>query len=108
MKMGILPTTGAKGTKQASDEVLSPVPDKYSYLSTEQLKLLRTLHEWRVDIHHLSTAKMLRQIEQCQEFFNHNLVEIGPVIGDYGIHESLPYFSAKLGTDGLEVVNGKL
>lgn len=95
-------------TKQAAGEVLKGLPSKYSYLSQEQLKLLHTLHGWRVDIHHLSTAKMLRYIEQGQKLFNHNLVEIGSVIGDYGVHESHPYFSVKLGVDGLELINGKL
>jgi hypothetical protein len=97
-----------EGTKQAAGEILMEAPSQYSYLSKEQLKTLSTLHEFRVDVHTLPVAKMLRDIERDQASSGHSLVKIDKVIGDYGVHEPHPYFSVELGKDGLEVINGKL
>lgn len=95
-----------EGTKQAAIGVLTPVPIK---LSGEQLKLSHTLHEWRGSIY--TTYLLLRccdNLNRGKSSFTTTYFEIGSIIGDYGVHESQPYFSVKLGIDGLEVVNGKL
>lgn len=97
-----------EATKQAAEEVLMEIPSQYSYLSKEQLKTLSTLHEFRVDVHTLPVAKMLRDIERDQASAGHSLIKIGKVIGNYDVHEPHPYFSVKLGKEGLELINGKL
>jgi len=75
----------------------------YMYLSTEHIKLICELHDFPIDIHKLNIAKLLRDIERDQQFFNHSVVVIGRVLGDYGVHDHHPYFSVKLGVDGLNI-----
>lgn len=91
--------------QEAPDEVLKVLPSEYTYLSEEQLKLLSTLSGEFVDLFHLSTAKQLRVIEREQATHGHKLIEIGLYIGNYGVHQPHPYFSVKLGEDGLKVIS---
>ena len=95
-----------EGTKQAAGEVLRVLPNEYTYLSKEQLKLISTLPNAFVDIHHLGTAKQLRVIEREQVLHSHKLIEISKAVGKYGVHEPQPYFSVKLGEDGLKLKVG--
>lgn len=92
-----------EGTKQAACEVLKVLPSEYTYLSEEQLKLISTLSDKFVDIHHLMVAKQLRVIEREQVLHSHKLIEIGKSVGKYGVHEPHPYFSVKLGEDGFKL-----
>lgn len=94
-----------EGTKQDADEVLKVLPSEYTYLSEEQLKLISALSDEFKDIHQLEIAKVLRSIERDQVLHSHRLIEIGKYIGNYGVHEPHPYFSVKLGEDGLKVVS---
>jgi hypothetical protein len=91
--------------QEASGEVLKSLPSEYAYLSEEQLKLLSTLPDEIIDVFHLSTAKLLRVIEREQAAHGHKLIEIGKAGGKYGVHDPQPYFSVKLGEDGLKVVS---
>ena len=91
--------------QEAAGEVLKVFPSEYTYLSEEQLKLISTLSDEFVDIHHLMVAKQLRVIEREQVLHGHKLIEIGKYVGKYGAHDSHPYFSVKLGEDGLKVVS---
>ena len=89
--------------KQADGEVLKVDTSEYTYLSEEQLKLISALPNAFVDIHHLGTAKQLRVIEREQVLHGHKLIEIGKYVGKYGVHEPHPFFSVKLGEDGLKL-----
>lgn len=93
-------------TKQAAGEVLKVLPSEYTYLSEEQLKLISTMSDEFVDIHHLMIAKQLRVIEREQVLHSHKLIGIGKAVGCYVVHVSHPYFSAKLGEDGLKLKVG--
>lgn len=95
-----------EGTKQAAGEVLKVLPSEYTYLSEEQLKLISALPSAFVDIHHLMVAKQLRVIEREQVLHGHKLIEIGKAVGKYGVHDPQPYFSIKLGEDGLKLKVG--
>lgn len=90
-------------TKQAAGEVLKVLPSEYTYLSEEQLKLIPTMSDEFVDIHHLMVAKQLRVIEREQVLHGHKLIEISKAVGKYGVHDPQPYFSVKLGEDGLKL-----
>ena len=92
--------------QENAGEVLKVLTSDYTYLSEEQLKLISTLPNAFVDIHHLGTAKQLRVIEREQVLHGHKLVEIGKAVGKYGVHEPQPYFSVKLGEDGLKLKVG--
>lgn len=108
MKRTTKSITPPVASQEAITEVSTPNLSSYEYLSLEQLEKLSMLHEFPVDVHTLPVAKMLRDIERDQAFFGHTLIEIGKVLGDYGVHEPHPYFSVNLGADGLEFKNGKL
>ncbi|QYW06072.1 hypothetical protein KASIA_p028 [Shewanella phage vB_SspS_KASIA] len=95
-----------EGTKQAAGEVLKVDTSQYDYLLDTRLELLSTLSGEFVDIHHLSVAKELRIIERQQAVCGHKLIEIGKVVGGYIVHEPHPYFSVKLGDDGLKLKVG--
>jgi len=92
-----------EGTKQAAGEVLIDNTSKYAYLTNNQLQALSEVTVDAVDVTSLLLAKALRTIEKDQEEMGHNLIVIGKVVGKYGLYESLPYFSVKLGTDGWEL-----
>lgn len=92
-----------EATKQPSGEVLIDNTSKYAYLTNNQLQALSEVTVDAVDVTSLLLAKALRTIEKDQEEMGHNLIVIGKVVGKYGLYESLPYFSVKLGTDGWEL-----
>jgi hypothetical protein len=92
-----------EATKQATVEVLIDNTSKYAYLTNNQLQALSEVTVDAVDVTSLLLAKALRTIEKDQEEMGHNLIVIGKVVGKYGLYESLPYFSVKLGTDGWEL-----
>ena len=98
--------TAPVDAQEAAGEVLKVLPSDYTYLPEEQLKLISTLSGEFVDIHHLSVAKELRIIERQQAVCGHKLIEIGKVVGGYIVHEPHPYFSVKLGEDGLKLKVG--
>lgn len=89
--------------QENAGEVLKVLPSEYTYLSEEQLKLISTLSDEFVDIHHLMVAKGLRVIEREQVLHGNKLIEIGKAVGKYGVHEPHPYFSVKLGEDYLKL-----
>ena len=93
-------------SQEAAGEVLKVLPSEYTYLSEEQLKLISTLSDEFVNTHHLMVAKQLRVIEREQVLHSHKLIEIGKAVGKYGVHDSHPYFSVKLGEDGLKLKVG--
>lgn len=92
-----------EATKQATVDVLIDNTSKYVYLTNNQLQALSEVTVDAVDVTSLLLAKALRTIEKDQEEMGHNLIVIGKVVGKYGLYESLPYFSVKLGTDGWEL-----
>lgn len=95
--------TSPVAAQEATGEVLKVSPSEYTYLSEEQLKLISTLSDEFVDIHHLMVAKQLRVIEREQVLHGHKLIVIGKAVGRYIDHGEHPYFSVKLGEDGLKL-----
>lgn len=85
-----------EGTKQDAGEVLNPLSSKYPYLDESELQILSVLSIGNTDIHQLSMARILRGIERKQAEHGDSIIKIGRVVGDYGVHEPLPYFSVKL------------
>lgn len=92
---------------EAITEVLTPNLSSYGYLSESDLECLSELSPTgrTKDVFSLKLAKGLRVIERKQSGHGHKLVDIGTCFGNYGVHEPHPYFSARLGLDGLKVVN---
>lgn len=90
-------------TKQPAGDDLIDNTGKYAYLTNNQLQALSEVTVDAVDVTSLLLAKALRTIEKDQEEMGHNLIVIDKVVGKYGLYESLPYFSVKLGTDGWEL-----
>lgn len=85
-----------KATKQSAGGVLNPLSSKYPYLDESELQTLSVLSIGNTDIRQLSMARILRGIERKQSEHGDSIIKIGRVVGDYGVHEPLPYFSVNL------------
>lgn len=85
-----------EATKQDTSTVLNPLSTKYPYLDENELQTLSVLSIGNTDIHQLSMARTLRGIERKQAEHGDSIIKIGKVVGDYSVHEPLPYFSVSL------------
>lgn len=94
-------------SQESITEALTPNLTVYAYLSESDLECLSELPSdgSPLDVFSLKLAKGLRVIEHKQSENGHKLVDIRKCIGNYGVHDQLPYFSARLGEDGLKVVD---
>ena len=93
--------------QEAITEVLTPNLSSYGYLSESDLECLSELSPTgrTKDVFSLKLAKGLRKIELEQSAHNHKIIELDTPTRRYRLDEQSPYFSARLGLDGLKVVN---
>lgn len=101
------PVNAPVALQEEITEVLTTNLSGYEYLTESDLECLSQLPSdgGSLDVFSLKLAKGLRVIEHKQSENGHKLVDIRKCIGNYGVHDQLPYFSARLGEDGLKVVD---
>lgn len=76
---------------------------KFDYLTASEISSIKEVIGG-ADVLSLIIAKELRSVDKKQKLYGHKLIDITPVMGDYKVTESLPYFGCFVFTQGIKAV----